>query len=945
MKGKKLPVLIVVSVIICLLIIITLTSEVSFNAAPSIIEQHPEEYNCWNVSNKEDIVVDVKGSDGKSILLRPEEPVEFEVDIPEDGEYKLLLNYKTIEEVLIKSTLLAEVNEQSCRTLIYSLWADESKEYLKDRYGNELPAKQVCLDLPVSEFVKDQSGVCQLPYIFNLKSGTATLVLTSDDVELNLHSAALVKNTEIPSYEEYFSKYKQYRDGTDLRIIEGEGYIAKSDSYIRARGEINPALYPYDTYTKKLNVLDYDSFYNAGQKVMYEFDIKTSGIYYISFRYSQNYKEDIPTYSNIFIDSEILCKTFQNVPYSYTGLNYANTTVSNDGMPVGIYLEQGAHTLTLELDGTLVSGLINDLKEALKEISDLGLEIRKVSGTGVSEFRTWDVDDYLPGVKNKLEGYREKFLDIYKELGKLQKEDPVAALNLKLAADNIDKILKQPNKLPGKLHLLSEGSGSAAQYLSELIDKLIYQPLSIDRIYIHGYDYDIPNASAGFFTGIGESIKKLGNSIFSSKDSVGSNNDDETIKISVNRPIHMVEMLQAMIDTEFTPKTGIKVDLTVMASEQKIILNNAANNSPDIIMGVGTQVPYDLGIRGAAADLMQFEDFSSFIQKEYNINTLNQYVSGDKVFGVTETQEFYVLLARTDILKSLNLTMPQTWDDVAAMMPVLRRNSMNFYLQLSGYSGTKPLFTTIPFFMQAGSSLFSEDGRYTSINSIEGLEGFETLTDLYRLYSVQPVVSSFYSSFRFGQIPIGVCSFSDYIRIKNAAPEIAGLWEVALLPGTATDDGEIKRGTNAAQFACAIMESSQKKDECWEFLKWWLLSQTQIDFGYNLQVLYGSDYLWNTANVEAFKQLSIAEKDKKVILEQWDQMAEINRHPALYAIEREISTAWIDVVLNGESARIALDKAALNINREFERKLREFESLEFNRTIEEILGTEREEDK
>ena len=41
-------------------------------------------------------------------------------------------------------------------------------------------------------------------------------------------------------------------------------------------------------------------------------------------------------------------------------------------------------------------------------------------------------------------------------------------------------------------------------------------------------------------------------------------------------------------------------------------------------------------------------------------------------------------------------------------------------------------------------------------------------------------------------------------------------------------------------------------------------------------------------------------------------------------LEREISNAWTDVVMNGEGIRIAVDKAAITANREIIRKMEEF---------------------
>lgn len=256
---------------------------------------------------------------------------------------------------------------------------------------------------------------------------------------------------------------------------------------------------------------------------------------------------------------------------------------------------------------------------------------------------------------------------------------------------------------------------------------------------------------------------------------------------------------------------------------------------------------------------------------------------------------------------------------------------MNFYLQLSGYAGTKPLYSTAPFLMQAGGGIYGEgDATVTGVNSQASLNGFEVLTDLYRLYSVQPTVSSFYNSFRYGQIPMGICNFSDYILIRRAAPEIAGKWAIAPAPGMEDEQGVIHNGTTGASSACAILSGSDKQTEGWAFLQWWLSSRVQIRFGNTLQTTYGSSHAWNSANTVAFAQLNFPAADREVILTQWGNLQEINRHPALYAVERELSNAWQKVVDANVPVRVALDDAALNINREFKRKLAEFGCDEFS---------------
>ena len=66
----------------------------------------------------------------------------------------------------------------------------------------------------------------------------------------------------------------------------------------------------------------------------------------------------------------------------------------------------------------------------------------------------------------------------------------------------------------------------------------------------------------------------------------------------------------------------------------------------------------------------------------------------------------------------------------------------------------------------------------------------------------------------------------------------------------------------------AILSQTKMPEESWTFLKWWSSTEVQSRFGNLLQSTYGSEYIWPTANREAFESLPLKAKDKKVILEQ-----------------------------------------------------------------------------
>lgn len=924
LKAKKTIIIVLVLALLIISVGTVLTKPVlSVKGQNSVTDS---EFSGWYQFPKSEI----EFSYDNSFKLATDKQYSIPLNISKDGNYNVFIKYKPLSDIILKSTLEVNIGDNSCLMQVYSLWQDIDKEFPTDSFGNQLPANQKTLDEFITDVVTDQSSVSKRPFIYKLSRGKNILNLKSNDVDLEIERIVISKELGVKSTDSYKLDISNKKSATKTYIIEAEKTSFKTESSIRAGCVRNSALYPYDYKLKKCNVLDSASFYTVGQKVQYVFKVNESGVYNLGFRYNQNYKEDLPAYENILIDSKPICDAYMSVPFGYTGSDYQNLIVGDNKGAIGVYLKAGEHTVTLEADGTPVAEIINRLSKILSDFSSLGVEIKKVSGGDANQYQTWDIEEYMPGLIKTLEDYRDELKEIYKQLGKLQNENPAAAVNTKLASDNITKLLKNKNKIPGNLQLLNEGSGSATQFLADQIDKLTYQNLSIDRIYIFAPSFKLPKASSSAFTNFACGVKRLVKTVTSKDASKDFGKDEHSLNIWVNRSVQYVDTIKALTDSEFTKKTGIKINFSVMSSEQRIILANAGNSAPDVVMGLASNTPFDLGVRGAVMDLTEFSDFGDYISKEYNIQTLVPYVLGNKIFGVTETQEFYVLMMRTDIMDKLGLKAPKTWKDVSKMMPVLRRNSMNFYLQLSGYSGTKPLYSTIPFILQSGGNIYSSNGLSTAIQSNEAFEGFKTLTDLYRLYSVQKIVSSFYNSFRYGQIPIGIASFSDYVKIKNAAPEITGLWKIALSPGFEDKNGNVHYGTTGASTAAAIMSSCKNKKDAWEFLKWWLSSDVQIKYGNTMQMTYGTDYLWNTANVKAFKNLAFPKDDKDVILKQWEQMTEVYRHPALYAVERELSNAWNNVVIDGKPARIALDDASTEINHEFNRKLYEFGFIDEN---------------
>ena len=139
-----------------------------------------------------------------------------------------------------------------------------------------------------------------------------------------------------------------------------------------------------------------------------------------------------------------------------------------------------------------------------------------------------------------------------------------------------------------------------------------------------------------------------------------------------------------------------------------------------------------------------------------------------------------------------------------------------------------------------------------------------------------------------------------------------------------SEKDEIVRYSAVGAQGSMILSSTKHEQASFDFLKWWMSTQVQTDFGFLLQTTYGKQYFWNSANINAFMNSSMPDKFKDVVLEQWTYAIEASRIPGAYMVEREISNAWSSMVYDNVNPRLALDDAVRISNREIIYKMSEF---------------------
>lgn len=860
--------------------------------------------------------------DNDGFLLQKDTEWEGSFTVEEGADWEVRINYAIADDASTEFQMDWTIDQTQYNTQLPILWYDEGGERLVNRYGNELNLQPRLVKEEIGSYLVQKNDVGRHRLILQLEPGTYDFAVTGNH-DVRIYGMYLTKSGVLSAEVDTGSE----APGNNIVMIEAENSILKSDSDIRGKNVKNPVLTPYETKQNKINVIDSSSWADVGQKIMWTAQVEEAGWYRIGFRYSQYSDADKSSYRTLAVDGRYVADREHPIVFDSTAMNsYKNLTVSQDGQDCWVYLEKGLHTVSMEVVMDPVLDIYNEILELMDEVNAISMDLRKMSAGSADVNRTWDMDTYLPEVPSQLEDCRQRLHTVYQELWDLEGKKPSYANQLLYAGQQLDNILSDIRLIPNKYGLLSEGDGSVNSSLGGVLEKLVKQPLSLDRIYFY-QDAELPEASNSLWVSMSESWKRLLYTYLpgaESLDYTAADTDSGELQVWVSMSISYAEVLQQLIDEYYNPVHGTDIQLALMPNSQKLILSNATNSNPDVVLGVGYTTPYDLAIRGAVKNLLEYDDFEEYYQKEYNIAGLTPLAYNGGIYGVIDSFNYQILFYRKDILDSLGLSVPETWDDVEAMMPVLLRYSMNFYSNMASSSSFKDFNMTGPFLYQNGGGFYSEDGATVAFNTKESVTGLREMTELFRVYSLSEYVANFFNSFRYGDIPIGVGNFSTYLQLRTAAPELEGQWGIALVPGERQEDGTVLRAHSANSTASMIFNNTDKPEEAWEFLKWWLSADIQTEFSNRLETTYGDAYRWNTANLTAFENLPYPDEHKAIILEELSYQTETARHPAGYMVEREVSNIWNNVVVNGKGLTESTDRAVIASEREIQRKLKEF---------------------
>lgn len=867
---------------------------------------------------------------------------EWEVNIPESGLYEIYVEYYPLPGLGSAAIRSIEIDGRIPYTELNNIaftrmWRDKGEPKINN-VGDEVRPSQEEIVSWRTVALTDSKGFYSQPFKFYFEKGTHRIRMNYIDQPMAIGNIIIKSPENIPSYTEVLNSYKsisvQQQSNWVGKFQAENTVVEKSDPTIRRESDGEPACEPQSIGNIRLNVIGGYRWRKGNQSITWKFNVPEDGFYKIGMRLAQSAGDGLPVYRQIEIDGKIPFKELSEYKFTYD--RKWKTEVLKDhvtGEPFLFYLTKGEHTITMTVKMGELADVVQSVYEDTLAFSEMIRKIIMITGSEPDPNYEYELDENIPGLMDEMQRLSDSMKMKVDILTKISTKRPASANNFLLIKSQLDNMLKKPDNISRGLNDLKSAQESLGNWYLSMQE----QPLTIDYFLIGSPDAEFEYKSSNIFQRIYASwvnfiisFKKdydsVGN-VYDTKEKPGASVDNNsskenvTLNVWISRGREWAEIIKELADEDFTPKTGIQINMNVLPASQleagavnALMLAIASGRAPDVACGVGVTSPVEYAIRGATLDLSKFEDFEEISQR-FLPQLFIPFEYNGGIYGLPETMDFRVLFYRKDIIDELRIKIPETWEDVYNyVLPILYQNNMQFFIPID--------FTM--FLFQHGGSFYNEDGTESALDSPEAYRAFKEFTEIYTSYGV-PISANFYMRFRTGEMPMGIGGYGEYLTLSVAAPELIGRWAIAPIPGHRKEDGTIDRSTGGiAQQADIILQQTKHPYEAWSFLKWWSSAEVQAQYGKELEALIGVEARWNTANIDAFVGLSWKKEDLDVIKSTWKWAREAPVVLGGYFTGRHVFNAWNRVVLGNMRVRDSLEQAVEDINKELRMKQEEY---------------------
>lgn len=892
--------------------------------------------------------------DDNSLLNDDNGSVSFEFECEESGFYELKLDYIPLQgsagyiqrSIYLNSALpFSEAEGVHFSRAFYDEFKPKAPgEKIK---GNQNFPKQIEKDMLLSAKAADALGYNPNPLLFYIEKGKNTLTLSSLQEKMKIVGLSFEKPRKIPSYEEYMKDC----ENKGIKKIENASIVVQAENSLY---KSDPSLHPICDRSSSatepnhpsfivMNAIGADAWNAPLEWISWEVEAEEEGLYRLSLRVKQNKLRGIYAIRKLYINDEVPFKEANELRFYHTGgfkslvLSKNKASLDGDEKTEELYfaLKKGKNTIKLEVALGELGSIIEELDELTKSMNSIYRRIIAITGTAPDTYRNYQLYKRIPGLDTAIKEIKEKCTAIEKSFIEKLGGSGEKAASLTRLISIMERLETGEEQLIKNLSGFKESITAIGKTIFDLKD----QPITIDYFEFLGEKNKPKKANSNFFSAlnfkIGAFIGSFINDYNSSEDDLNMKNSKKEINVWLGLGRDQFQIIRRLINESFTPKTGIKVNLKLI-SPDVLLPATMTGTGPDVAIQIGSNAPINFAFRGAAKNLRDFADFDE-VKERFHKEALVGLTYEGGVYGLPDQMSFPVMFYRKDIFESRKLSVPKTWDELMALIPELKKENMDIYLDTLSpqtLGVTASLGSGIPInsiflsrLFQTGGKIYSDDGSRCLFDDEKANAAFRWWTSFYTQHSFERDID-IVTRFRLGEVPLGIVDLNNYNNFMVSAPEIRNQWGIAEVPASRLPDGSLKHASpliiGASMIIKNIAEKNGTMDEAWEFLKWWTSEQTQIDYARGMEAVLGPAGRYMVSNKAAFLKLGWPNDMRPVLERILENLKGIPEVPGGYITGRYLKNAFVAVLTSYANPSDTLFENARLINDEIKLKREEF---------------------
>ncbi len=896
------------------------------------------------------------GMPGLSLLTGEEALAEWEFEVTEEGLYDLCVDYypcpgKSAEiqrafflDGRLPCREMALVS--FCRVWRNDTHPDISREtdgngvntvrWRRDNQGNDLKPSPEESPEWICSPLYDSNGYITEPLSFYLTVGRHTLTMLSLKEPMIIRRLVFRNESRPAPWTETAGSLSGGVSGVSVRIEAEAAEKTSSQMLCPVQDQSSPAVYPSSARYLLNNSIGGNAWKSAGQWIEWSFDVPGDGDYCLTLHDKQNFVRGMDVYRKITVDGKVPFAEFGAFAFPYSQSWRLETLSAPDGTPYRFHLAAGRHTLRMEVVLGGMAEIISQVQQCVLELNSIYRQVLYITGVSPDPYRDYQIERSLPGLKQQLVHTREGLQSAIGRLEQAAGRGSDKLTVLRTMNDQLAELIRDQERFTEVLSSYKVNVRACGNWISQVLG----QPLQVDRLYVHTADAAPVLGDSSFGDRVGHEARRLANSFLIDYNRIGNVAGTEdgarAITLWIGTGRDQANVIKSLIDESFTPDSGIGVNVQLV-DMNTLLRATLSGQGPDVaiqvantsgiagaVMNTGNDTPVNYGIRHSVLDLTRFEDFEE-VAARFAPSALVPFSFNGAAYALPDTQTFPMMFYRKDILAEIGLEVPRTWDDVKVAMSVLSRNQMEF-----GMLPGEQTFAMLLY--QAGGEYYTENGDASALDSDVAVNVFRRYCEFYTDYKLDPA-TSVEERFRTGECPIIISDYTTYNNLQVSAPDIKGLWDFTLVPGTPREDGTVDTTTGCSGLADIIMSAAKDPEACWEFLKWWTSAETQTLYGREMESLMGASARVATANLEALRNLSWPVRDFRALDAQFRNVRGIPQVPGGYYTWRNVNNAFYAVTTDsalkgrnetGNTPREELTDRIWYINAEITYKRQEF---------------------